>query len=179
MKSILAAAAVAGVIAAAPAAAQVINLNAQTTTTYAPYTQLLGAGTYQVFDVGTGDAAGALYDAWHPWGLTGGGSCDTGGANCTWGWYRRWYMDFGSGEVGNNSGFFASAALALASAKTDDPHSFTLLAPTTVKFWIADSPYTDNTGGVSLSIAAVPEPETWGLLLAGLGLLGVAARRRA
>ncbi|MBL8504650.1 MAG: FxDxF family PEP-CTERM protein, partial [Rhodocyclaceae bacterium] len=36
-----------------------------------------------------------------------------------------------------------------------------------------------NTGGVSLSIAAVPEPETWGLLLAGLGLLGVAARRRA
>jgi hypothetical protein len=25
---------------------------------------------------------------------------------------------------------------------------------------------------------AIPEPETWGLLLAGLGLLGFAARRR-
>ena len=26
--------------------------------------------------------------------------------------------------------------------------------------------------------AAVPEPETWGMMLAGLGLLGAAARRR-
>ncbi|MCZ2440541.1 MAG: FxDxF family PEP-CTERM protein, partial [Burkholderiales bacterium] len=45
-------------------------------------------------------------------------------------------------------------------------------------FWIADSPYYDNSGGVSLSVAAVPEPETWALMLAGLGLLGFAARRR-
>ncbi|MCZ2421077.1 MAG: FxDxF family PEP-CTERM protein, partial [Burkholderiales bacterium] len=28
------------------------------------------------------------------------------------------------------------------------------------------------------SVAAVPEPETWALMLAGLGLLGFAARRR-
>jgi hypothetical protein len=30
----------------------------------------------------------------------------------------------------------------------------------------------------TLSVAAVPEPETWGMLLAGLGLVGFAARRR-
>lgn len=34
-------------------------------------------------------------------------------------------------------------------------------------------------GQTNLSIAAVPEPETYALLLAGLGLLGVAARRRS
>ncbi|MBV6409069.1 MAG: hypothetical protein EFKGCFLK_02691 [Rhodocyclaceae bacterium] len=178
LKSALAAATAAAALAAAPAGAQVINLDAQTTTTAAPYTQLLGAGTYQVFDVGPADAAGALYDAWNPWGA-GAGGCNISGSGCSWGWYRRWYMNFGGGEVGNNSGFFSSAALALAGAKTDDPFSFTLLAPTTVSFWIADSPYYDNAGGVSLSIAAVPEPETWALMMAGLGLLGFAARRRA
>lgn len=31
----------------------------------------------------------------------------------------------------------------------------------------------------SYTVSAVPEPETWALLLAGMGLLGVAARRKA
>jgi hypothetical protein len=30
----------------------------------------------------------------------------------------------------------------------------------------------------TLSVAAVPEPETYGMLLAGLGLVGFAARKR-
>jgi hypothetical protein len=30
-----------------------------------------------------------------------------------------------------------------------------------------------------LYVQAVPEPETWAMLLAGLGLVGFAARRRA
>jgi hypothetical protein len=29
-----------------------------------------------------------------------------------------------------------------------------------------------------LNLAAVPEPETWGMLLAGLGVVGVALKRR-
>jgi hypothetical protein len=31
---------------------------------------------------------------------------------------------------------------------------------------------------VAFAVAAIPEPETYALLLAGLGLLGFAARRR-
>lgn len=37
---------------------------------------------------------------------------------------------------------------------------------------------TASIGGSSVVTAAVPEPSTYGMLLAGLGLLGVAARRR-
>ncbi|WP_229211305.1 MULTISPECIES: FxDxF family PEP-CTERM protein [unclassified Duganella] len=33
-------------------------------------------------------------------------------------------------------------------------------------------------GATDFTVVAVPEPETYGMLLAGLGLLGVAARRR-
>jgi hypothetical protein len=35
-----------------------------------------------------------------------------------------------------------------------------------------------NLHDVTLTVVAVPEPETWGMLLAGLGLVGFAARRR-
>lgn len=36
-----------------------------------------------------------------------------------------------------------------------------------------------NTDNVTLNVAAVPEPETYAMLLAGLGLVGIAARRRS
>lgn len=44
------------------------------------------------------------------------------------------------------------------------------------------SPLNATSGGISLTVspaAPVPEPETYAMLLAGLGLLGIAARRRA
>ncbi len=47
--------------------------------------------------------------------------------------------------------------------------------------WITGSAYNTLTGathGFLLSVAAVPEPETYAMLLAGLGMLGVVARRR-
>jgi len=42
------------------------------------------------------------------------------------------------------------------------------------------SPFNDSVslGEVAFSVSAVPEPETYAMLLAGLGLLGFAARRR-
>ena len=42
-----------------------------------------------------------------------------------------------------------------------------------------DMPINATVGGVMLAAAPVPEPETYALVLAGLGLVGFAARRRA
>ena len=62
-------------------------------------------------------------------------------------------------------------------------HEFTATGPTTlVTFFNGTSAGNVNEVGlddVSLTaIIAIPEPETYALLLAGLGLLGFAARRR-
>jgi hypothetical protein len=45
-----------------------------------------------------------------------------------------------------------------------------------IGYW--DSYYGDNSGTQTVSIAAVPEPATWAMMLAGFGLIGFALRRR-
>ncbi len=59
-------------------------------------------------------------------------------------------------------------------------------AKTCMTGWVKDTAGVLSAGGtmqgtypVSQTIAAVPEPETYGMLLAGLGLVGFAVRRRA
>ena len=54
----------------------------------------------------------------------------------------------------------------------------TFLTPVTGSAFLYDDAVADNRGGVSLSITAVPEPATWGLMIVGLGGVGVAMRRR-
>lgn len=168
----------------APASAQVVNLNSLTNSTSNPVSVLLGAGNFQIFDVGAGEVAGATYDAWNRWGgaVTG---CNAGGGNCVRGWHRMWQFDYGTGNIASgNTGLYATRGLALAASKANDPYTFSLGTAATVKFWIQDDLYQDNIGGVSLNIVAapslpaVPEPETYAMLLAGLGLLGFTARRR-
>lgn len=44
---------------------------------------------------------------------------------------------------------------------------------------VAGDPYWATANDVTLGVAAVPEPENYGMLLAGLGLVGFAMRRRA
>jgi hypothetical protein len=66
---------------------------------------------------------------------------------------------------------------------TPYPIEFTLAAAQTVNFFVYDSFYADNRGGVSLSIAspaagAVPEPAAWAMMLIGFGGIGGAARAR-
>jgi hypothetical protein len=40
-------------------------------------------------------------------------------------------------------------------------------------------PYPNTYGAGTLDVSAVPEPETYALMLVGLGLVGFAARRRS
>lgn len=48
----------------------------------------------------------------------------------------------------------------------------------TLKLFYFDSNNGDNTGSILATVTAVPEPESYALLLAGLGVVGTLARRR-
>jgi hypothetical protein len=48
--------------------------------------------------------------------------------------------------------------------------------------WVFDVPAEISSiagGSITYNVSSVPEPETWALLLAGFGLVGTIARRRA
>lgn len=47
-----------------------------------------------------------------------------------------------------------------------------------LKLYYFDENNGDNTGSINVNVAAVPEPESYAMLLAGLGLVGFSARRR-
>lgn len=51
-------------------------------------------------------------------------------------------------------------------------------ADSTLKLFYFDSNNFDNTGSILANVTAVPEPETYGMLLAGLGMMGFMVRRR-
>jgi hypothetical protein len=48
----------------------------------------------------------------------------------------------------------------------------------TYRIVVTDGSRSDNYGGVSLRITAVPEPATWALMIGGFGLAGAMLRRR-
>lgn len=65
--------------------------------------------------------------------------------------------------------------------ESTDPFKLSLSTGQNVNFFIRDTNYTDNSAGVSIalkSVAAVPEPATWAMLLVGFGAVGAAMRRR-
>lgn len=55
----------------------------------------------------------------------------------------------------------------------------TAAASGTLKLFYFDSNNGDNSGSILAQVTAVPEPETFAMLLAGLGLMGAVARRRS
>lgn len=108
----------------------------------------------------------------------------TGGGWSAWSsgdyWLNAFLVTTTDGTAGFGTGsfpFYSSPAAALdaVSGKT-----FTFVVPTKqdVKFTVADNVFGDNRGSLSVSIAPVPEPETYALMMAGLGVLGAVARRR-
>ena len=53
-----------------------------------------------------------------------------------------------------------------------------LTGPTTIYALVNDTFYPNDYGAFDVSVAAVPEPASWALLIAGFGLSGAALRRR-
>lgn len=83
---------------------------------------------------------------------------------------------YGGGVMANGSGDYTStAADAFATAPT---HSFVLGAGQSAKVFFMDDIWGDNTGGVSIDVTVVPEPQAYGLALAGLGMVALMLRRR-
>jgi hypothetical protein len=150
--------------------AAIINLDA-VNETLSSQTLMLGAGTYDVTVVGLG--YGGDYDAWNAWGKESG--CDDAGKNCSKGWinnYKITALSLGT-SLFTDGIRYETPLLALEFAIDT---SFTLSATEYVEFYIDDSNYTDNIGGISLDISLVPEPSV--IALFGLGLIGVGFARR-
>ena len=173
-------------ISAPVGAATIVNVDGRTNTSMDGANAVsvsLDAGTYEVRFVT--DA----YTAFSRW--SGESGCNGDGLHCRSGWENsaRIIADstlykFGDGDasgglgpLGGEDGYFGSAATSFAHSAIYSM-KFTLAQAGDVKFFIYDDHLTDNRGGVSLSVAAVPEPATWAMLIAGFGLVGMAARRR-
>jgi hypothetical protein len=147
----------------------------------------LGAGTFQI----TNAASSGYYSAWN---FQGSGL----GSASNWVWSFEMAVHGGAivedayvGPVMTSQTAMASLTgttswngntqlSATSTAGFDD--TFTLSSTTILDFYIDDNGLSDNYGGVSLNIQAVPEPSTCAALT-GLGVLGFAAwrmrRRRA
>lgn len=71
------------------------------------------------------------------------------------------------GQIGGGSFF-----------KIGTNYSSTALTAGMLKLYYFDSNYSDNSGSITAHVTAVPEPESYAMLLAGLGLMAGIARRR-
>ena len=143
----------------------IININARYNTPANPIVEYLTAGTYDVTPIGVAD--GGLYNSWNAWGFVSLPSA---------GWLHRYDLssiEFSAYSVGDFT-LYSTDLLALSNA---DGTRFTLAADGNVNFFITDSVYYDNIGGVSLSVGAVPIPAPALLLCSGLfALLGLRKR---
>ena len=142
-----------------------------------PISYTVSAGTYKIARVGT-ETPGAAYTAWNAWGRVSG--CDASNM-CSNGWINNFQYDTGAGSEINWLGPFdrwATPQLALNQALATQAFTRTFTEQTTLRFFISDSHHWDNLGGISVSVTPVPEPETYGLMLAGLGMVGLLVRRR-
>ena len=172
------------VLAAMPAVATVVDIDALTNSglTSAPAVVLaLGAGTYKATPIiGT-------YTAFSRFSSESG--CNGDGIKCTIGFEHSYKIDIGgtvtgygdnagNGGIGPQSGGGYYATQAQAFTLGSQAATFTLAAPTSVKFFIYDDILGDNRGGVSLDVTAVPEAATWAVMVAGFGLVGASLRRR-
>ena len=116
--------------------------------------------------------------------------CDGLGAKCIQGFENsaRFVVNgatflFGDGAASGGlgpqatGGYYATAAQSFAASSAFST-SFSLAAPGSVSFYVFDDNLGDNSGGVSLAVAAVPEPATWMFMLLGMAAIGFTMRRK-
>lgn len=173
--------------------AAIINIDS-TSNTAVQYT--FNPGQYLIEFIGTAD--GGAFNAWNP-------SCAD--ASCVGGWRDAFSLTTDPGLHPDIDTFFVagpayvSPLAALAGFQTspiqdahfawngssyvlgsqtqiDQPWIVAPNAPVTVNFFISDATRTDNFGGVSLRITAVPEPQAWSLMILGFAGLGAMLRAR-
>jgi len=156
---------------------QIINLDAKENTTDNTISLDLAAGVYSVDYIGIDD--GGMYDAWNAWGEGVTDFCNRNGEGCIKGWINSYRISFdGLTNMFSSSSVYASASQAMQNAVDT---SFTLESDTKVKFFIGDSYYKDNSGGVSLKLSSqsIPEPTTkLGLLALGAATISTLKRKK-
>ncbi|SFK74700.1 hypothetical protein [Methylophaga sulfidovorans] len=158
------------IMAPLTANAATVHLDAKTNTSSNAVELNLTAGTYSIspFKDNT-------YTAWNAWGKVQG--CSSDGTGCSKGWINNYSFTTPAGTtniITSNTDRYETADLALLNAVGA---TFTLLTDATVKFFINDSQYGDNIGGMSLNVSAVPVPAAAFLFApALLGFMGL--RRR-
>jgi len=144
---------------------------------------LLGPGSYNV------DPIIGRYTAFDR--FEGVDSCDANGRNCRTGFEHSYVVKIdgvatgygdgnalgGIGPISPGEGYYDTPEKAFALGRKSA--RFTLNAPTDVAFYIIDDGTYNNSGGISLDVAAVPEPAAWALMIAGFAAVGAALRRRA
>lgn len=166
-KSLMIAAAAASLMASPAFAADLVNLSG-TDYVQSSVTQNFAAGDYVVSFADNG-----LYKAWAP-------AFDFANLTANGNWEDRYSVTINGVTTEFNP--FGGARFATADAAYDAfknlTSSFSLSAATDVTFSIPDFPdsFWDNSGGVSLNVAAVPEPATWAMLVLGFFGMGTALR---
>ena len=116
--------------------------------------------------------------------------CDALGAKCITGFENsaRFVINgttflFGDGAASGGlgpqatGGYYSTAAQSFGASSAFST-KFSLAAPGSVSFSLFDDNLGDNSGGVSLAVAAVPEPTTWMLMLLGMAGIGFTMRRK-
>ena len=137
---------------------RIVDLNARDNDTSNPISLNLSAGTYKVDYIGIND--GGKYDAWNGWGDGVTSFCNGNGEGCQKGWINSYRISFeGFSDMFSSPSVYSNPIQAMQNAVDT---SFTLKSNTEVNFFISDSVYGDNVGGVSLRISSqsIPEPSS-------------------
>jgi hypothetical protein len=125
---------------------------------YASDTDFTGSGSF-VLALGGTNSGGSGTETGRAWGGTSNTALQFSGANLL-------------GAVGPLSGAATSGSVAGVLAPAVNPYSLTIGVA------INRAGAGTSTGDLNLQVSAIPEPETYALMAAGLGILGWVARRR-